>query len=63
MLGRAEEPIGWAADSPAAPVEHMGVDHRRADVPVPQKFLDRPDLLAVFQEMRGQGMAQGVRAG
>lgn len=58
-----KKPIGWAADSPAAPVEHMAADHRRADVPVSQKFLDRPDIVAVFREMRGKGMAQRVRAG
>ncbi len=40
----------------------MSVDHCRADVPVSQKFLDCPDIVPVFQEMRGKGMAQGVRA-
>ena len=41
----------------------MGVDHRRADIPVSQELLDRPDVIAVFEEMGGEGMAQGVRAG
>jgi len=40
----------------------MGVDHSRADVPVSQKFLDCPDIVPVFKEMCGKGMAQGVRA-
>jgi hypothetical protein len=37
----------------------MGVDHRRADIPVSQELLDRPDVVAVFEEMGGEGMARG----
>jgi hypothetical protein len=40
--------------SVAALVEDMGVDHRRADVPMPEQFLNRPDVVAVFQQVRGE---------
>lgn len=41
----------------------MGVDHRRADVPMPEEFLNRPDVEAVLQQVRGKGVAQGVARG
>jgi hypothetical protein len=31
---------------PAA-IQHVRVDHRRADVPVPQQLLDRPDVVPI----------------
>jgi hypothetical protein len=40
--------------SVAALVEDMGVDHRRADVPMPEQFLNRLDVVAVFQQVRGE---------
>ncbi len=38
----------------AAAIEDMVVDHGRADVLVPQEFLDGPDVVAAFQQMRGE---------
>ena len=43
----------------------MGVDHRHANIGVAQEFLDRADVVAVRQHVRGEGvsqcMANGVR--
>jgi hypothetical protein len=33
-------------------------DHRRADIPVSQKLLNRPDVVAVFEEMGGKGVPE-----
>lgn len=41
-------------------LEHMGVDHGGAHVRVPQQFLHRADVRARLQQMRREGMAQGV---
>ncbi len=41
----------------------MGVNHRRTDVHVPEQFLNSSDVIAIFKQMGGKGMAQGVRAG
>jgi len=30
------EPVCWAVDTPAASIQHMGVDHGRAYVPMPE---------------------------
>jgi hypothetical protein len=38
----------------------MGVDHRRADVPMPKQFLNCPDVVAALQQMRPKRMAQLV---
>lgn len=58
----AHQTVGWAADPHSAPIQYMGIDHRRADISVPQQFLYSPDVVAVFQEMRGKGMAQVASA-
>jgi hypothetical protein len=38
----------------------MRVDHRRADVAVPEQRLNRANVVAVFQEMSREGMAEGM---
>ena len=67
MRGFAERGVGGrvqgAADAAAAAVEDMGVDHGGADVAVTQELLNRADVVAVFQEMRREGVSQGVAAG
>ncbi len=37
------------ADGEAAAVEHVGVDHRGADVLMAEQLLDRADIVAVFE--------------
>ena len=37
------------------------VNLRRADVGVPQQFLNRPDVRSVGQHVRGKAMAQDMR--
>jgi hypothetical protein len=31
----------------------MGMDHGRTDVLMPKEFLDRPDVIAVFEQVGG----------
>ncbi len=40
----------------------MGVDHRRPDILVAEKLLDRPDVVARHEQMGREGMAKGVAA-
>ena len=40
----------------------MGVDHGGFDVFVAEEFLDGSDVVAVLEEVGGEGMAEGVRA-
>jgi len=35
----------------------MGVNHRGAYILVPEKFLDRTNIIAVFEQVGGKGMA------
>src|SRR5512139_3074985 len=46
--------------TPTAPVQDMGVDHRRADIPVSEQFLYRPDVVAILEQMSGEGVAEGM---
>jgi hypothetical protein len=41
----------------------VGVDHRRADIAVPQELLDRPDVVAVLEQMGREGVPQRVACG
>ena len=38
----------------------MGVDHGGADVFVPQQFLDGADVVAIFEQMGGEAVAEGM---
>src|SRR5215510_4511795 len=40
----------------------VGVDLRRAHVTVPEQFLNRADVMAVFQQVRGERVTEGVAA-
>jgi hypothetical protein len=51
------------ADPSPTPVQHVGIDHRRLHVPMPEQFLNGADIVAIFQEMSGERMAQRVAAG
>ena len=41
----------------------MGINHRRFHVLVPEQFLHRADIVAVFQEVGGEAMAEGMATG
>jgi hypothetical protein len=55
--------IGWVIDTAATPIQDMRVDHGRADIPVPQQLLDRPDVIPVFEEVRGEWVPQRMATG
>ena len=40
---------------------HMGIDFRCADIGMPQKHLDRPEIRAALKKMRGERMPKGMR--
>src|SRR5690606_21035145 len=44
-----------------AAVEHVGVDLRGGDVLVPEQLLDGADVVAVLEQVGGEGVAQRVR--
>ena len=41
-----------AADTDRPSIQNMGIDHRGSDVFVSQEFLDRSNVVTVFQEVR-----------
>ncbi len=43
-------------------VQNMSVNHGRADVFVPKKFLDRADVVTGLKQVRGEGMPEGMAA-
>ncbi len=48
--------IQWASDTKDIFRGDMRVDHRRLEIPVPQQFLDGPDVIAPFKQMRGKAV-------
>src|SRR6059036_1314846 len=47
--------------APSASVEqHVRIDHRGTDVPVPEQFLDRADVITGFEQMGRERMAQRI---
>ena len=49
VLAKSES-IGRTVDSPTTAVQNVAVNHGRTDILVPEQFLDRPNIIAVFQE-------------
>ena len=60
MIELALEGVGGAADSPAAAVEDVGVDHRRLQVPMAEQLLDGADVVAVLQQVGGEAVTEGM---
>ena len=50
--------IERAAHPLSATLKHMGIDHRRADIFVPQQFLHGADIVTIFQEVCRKAVAQ-----
>ena len=57
----AWQPIHRAFDARRAAIEDVGVSLCGGYVAVPEKFLHGADVVAVFQQMSGEGVAQSVR--
>src|SRR5437870_11468535 len=49
-----------ALHADARPVEHMGIDHRGADVLVAQQLLHGPNLVGGLLHEKNEGVAQRV---
>src|SRR5439155_24470949 len=60
MSSRTEHPVGGALDHAWSPVQDVGVDLRRAHVAVAEQFLNRPDVVAVLEQVRGERVAERV---
>jgi hypothetical protein len=45
-----------------ASIKDMRIDHDRTDVPMPEEFLDRPNIIAVLKQMGSKRMPEGVAA-
>ncbi len=43
----------------AGALEHVSVDHRRLHVRVAEELLDRPDVVAVLDQVRREGVPEG----
>ena len=56
----SEETVGRGLDASRTAVQDMRVDHRRGDVLVAEQFLHSADVATVLEEVRGEGMAEGV---
>ena len=61
-MSYTEHPVRRASDRARAPVQNVSVDHGRADVVVAKELLDRPDVVAIFQQMGGERVAKRVTA-
>lgn len=53
--------VHGAAHRPGTALQDMRVDHRRAHVVVTQQLLHGADVVAVFQQVGGEAVPQGMR--
>lgn len=52
--------IEWAAHRERTTVEHVGVDHRCADILVSKQLLYSAYVVTVFEQVCCEGVAEGV---
>ena len=57
---RPLERVRWAANAQSTTIEYVRVDHRGAQIPVAQEFLDRPNVRAGFEMMSSERVTEGV---
>ena len=61
--GAALERVGGASDTSASgSVQDVRVNHRRLQVPVTQKLLDRADIVALFEQVGRERMPKRMTA-
>ena len=60
MTGGVGSVVEGAADGAGAASEDVGVDHGGADIGVAEEFLDGADVVAVFEQVGGEGVPEGV---
>ena len=53
-------PVQWAAYRQSTAMQDVGVDHGGADVLVAEELLYSADVIACFEEVSSEGVAQGV---
>ena len=53
-------PIKGALHPQPAPVEDVGIDHRRADVGVAEELLDRADVVPAFEQVCGERVPERI---
>ena len=52
--------MGFAVDILQVVLHHVGVDLGGGDIRMPQHLLNGTEIRSVFQQMDGEGVAQGV---
>ena len=52
-----------AVDPFPSPVQRVGIAHRRLHVPMSEEFLNHADIIAIFQQVRGERVPQRVAIG
>ena len=60
--GAAQNEVSGTLYGVTAAVEHVGVDHGGGDVAVTEQLLDGADVVAAFEQVGREAVAQGVRA-
>jgi len=57
------ESIDRAANARWSTVENMGVNHRRFDVAMAQKLLNRSNIIPAFEQVSCEGMPESMACG
>ena len=52
--------IEGAADSEGSPIDHVGIDHRRAEIFVAEEVLDGADIVIVFEKMGCEAVTESM---
>lgn len=60
---RLRRSVQRAADAHGTAVEDVGVNHGGADVAVAEELLDRADVVAGLEQVRGEAVAESVAGG
>ena len=62
IRGATLQPVGWTRNAERAPIQDVGVDHRRADVRMTEQFLHRSNVVPILEQMGREGVTVMPRA-
>src|SRR6187551_3004822 len=55
------QPVDGTANAVGSAIYDVSVDHRHSNFPMPQKFLNRTDVVTRFEQMPREAMPHGMR--
>jgi len=62
MLYKSLQEVHWTTNTQATFAQHVGINHGRFNIFMPQELLNSTDIVFSFQQMSSERMSEGMAA-